>query len=143
MKEHPEHIVFFDGVCNFCNASVQFIARRNPKRHIFFSHIESSFAENFLEDAPDSIRDSDSIIFYQYGQWFHKSEAALQIARHLQFPWNLLSIFRILPRSFRDYLYEIIAQNRYRWFGKKAACQLPLPGEKKRLIENFLSGQSL
>lgn len=143
MNRYPSHIVFFDGICNFCNASVQFIAKRNKKQNIYFTHLDSPFSRELLQQAPAHIKGSDSIIFFQDGQWYHKPEAALKIARHLTYPWRLAGIFKILPLRFRDMIYDLIAKNRYSWFGQKTSCNIPDPGQKNRLIENFFEGQML
>ncbi|MFW6020373.1 MAG: thiol-disulfide oxidoreductase DCC family protein [Bacteroidales bacterium] len=138
MGNLPEHIVIFDGVCNFCNASVNFILKQNKKKNLYFSDLQSPIIQDLLKKAPEDIRNSDSILFYSKGKWYNKSAAVLQIAKHLRFPYNKAVIFQFIPEKLRDAIYNLIARNRYQWFGKKTSCKIPTKEEKKRMLENFL-----
>lgn len=137
MQKEPTHIVFFDGVCNFCNALVNFILKHNKKRNLYFSHLESPQAQKLLQQAPEHIRKSDSIIFLENGLWYYKSTAALKIAAHLKQPWKSIHLLIFVPRIMRDATYNLIARNRYQWFGKKHQCRIPSSEEKKQFSENF------
>ncbi|MFO8066884.1 MAG: DCC1-like thiol-disulfide oxidoreductase family protein [Bacteroidales bacterium] len=138
MAKQPKHIVFFDSVCNLCHGSVKLIVKNNNKKDIYFTGMFSTTANRLLPLAPQSVRQSDSIIFYTNGRWFHKSTAALKIAQHLRFPWNAFSILLILPAGLRDSLYDWIARNRYQWFGTKQSCKIPAPGHQKHFSSNYL-----
>ena len=138
MNQSLNHIVIFDGVCNFCNASVWFILKRNKKENIYFTDLQSPIANKLLEEAPENVKSADSIIFYQNQQWYIKSDAAIEISRHLTFPWKTGIIFKVIPKFIRDAVYDLIARNRYSWFGKKSSCKIPTEKEKKRIRQNFL-----
>ncbi|MGM0613777.1 MAG: thiol-disulfide oxidoreductase DCC family protein [Bacteroidota bacterium] len=138
MTQLPDHIVIFDGVCNFCNASVNFLLKQNKKRDLYFSDLQSPTIQELLKNAPEDIRSSDSIIFYSRGKWYNKSTAVLEIAKHLKFPYNKAVIFQFIPQKLRDAIYNLIARNRYQWFGKKSSCKIPTKAEKRQLLENFL-----
>ena len=118
-------IILFDGVCNLCNYSVQFILKHEKNQDIKFASLQSDFGQQFIEENKLSKTKYDSIILIENNNFYSKSEAALKIAKYLKFPFNLATIFKILPTFFRDYIYDYIANNRYKWFGKKATCFLP------------------
>ncbi|MBM9501315.1 thiol-disulfide oxidoreductase DCC family protein [Leptospira sp. 201903071] len=132
-RETP--IVFFDGVCNLCNGTVLFFLDHNPKKNLRFASLQSEFAERILtkKNLPDVA--PSSVLFLENGILYEKSNAVLKIAAHLSFPWNLASIFRWVPTLLRDIVYDWIAKNRYRWFGKSEACRIPSPELKSRFLE--------
>jgi predicted DCC family thiol-disulfide oxidoreductase YuxK len=126
-------IILFDGVCNFCESSVQFIIKRDPKGHFHFASLQSDVGQKLLKEfnAPEGI---DSIILIENGQTFVKSSAALRISKQLSGFWKLFYSLRIIPVGIRDYMYDIIAKNRYKWFGKKESCMLPSDDIRKRFL---------
>ena len=126
-------IVFFDGVCNLCNAAVRFIIQRDPKAYFRFASLQSEIAAKKL---PPDFREKagDSIVLLEDGKFFWSSTAALRIARRLRAPWPLLYAGILIPRFLRNPIYGWIARNRYRWFGKKDACELPTPELKGRFL---------
>jgi len=127
-SEHP--VILFDGVCNLCNASVQFILR-NDRRELFrFTSLQSETAARLLGGPPES----ESIILIMNGRHYYKSTAALLIAARLRFPWPVFSVFLIVPPFIRNFIYSVIAKNRYRWFGKKPVCMIP----DKRVQHRFI-----
>ena len=127
-----ERIIFFDGVCNLCNGAVQFIIKRDPKAKFKFAPLQSTQAEQILTE---ELRDTlDSIVFYDKGKEYTKSTAALHIAKELSGPWRLFLVFKILPKRFRDWVYDLIAKKRYKWFGKRDSCMLPTPELKNRFL---------
>jgi hypothetical protein len=127
-SEHP--VILFDGVCNLCNASVQFILR-NDRRELFrFTSLQSETAARLLGGPPES----ESIILIMNGHHYYKSTAALLIAARLRFPWPVFSVFLIVPPFIRNFIYSVIAKNRYRWFGKKPVCMIP----DKRVQHRFI-----
>ena len=120
------HVVFFDGVCNLCSESIQFIIK-NDRNNVFkFSSLQSEFAQKTLSNKNiKEISTSRTIILLSNNNTYAKSGAVLRIARLLRFPLNLLYIFIIVPPFIRNAIYEYISNNRYRWFGKKAECWIP------------------
>jgi predicted DCC family thiol-disulfide oxidoreductase YuxK len=124
-------IVLFDGVCNLCNGFVQFVLKRDPRGRFRFASLQSDVARRLL--GPDGPR--ETIVLLEAGKTYVRSAAALRIARGLRFPWPLLVIFAAIPRPIRDRLYDWVARNRYRWFGKREACMLPTPQMRGRFLE--------
>ncbi len=132
IRDHP--IVLFDGVCNFCNASVNFILKRDPKGVFRFAPLQSETAKRLLEKFHLPLDDLDTMVLIENGKAYTRSTAGLRIARHLNAAWPLLYGFIVLPRFFRDTIYRLIARNRYRWFGKRETCMIPLPEWKERFL---------
>ncbi|GET21387.1 thiol-disulfide oxidoreductase DCC family protein [Prolixibacter denitrificans] len=133
-KEGTGPVILFDGVCNLCNASVQFILKYEKSPRYRFAPLQGKFASEVRHQyaLPE---DADSVVLIEKKQVFTASTAALRIAHHLKAPWNWLVIFNILPISFRDGVYHWIARNRYRWFGKKDACEIPSPEIAHRFLD--------
>ena len=128
-----ERIILFDGVCNFCNASVQFIIERDPKAQFHFASLQSDVGQGLLRDHNIPL-DVQSIVLIENGQAFRKSTAALRIARRLSRGWPLLAAFMIIPPFIRNAVYDFIARNRYKWFGKQDSCMLPAPELASRFL---------
>jgi len=126
-------VVLFDGVCNLCNAAVQFILKRDPGGRFRFASLQSQAAEQLLGGAPTV----DSIILWEDGRTYGKSAAALRIARGLRFPWPLLSVFLVVPPAVRNWIYDWIARNRYRWFGRRDACMIPSKEFQIRFLDKI------
>lgn len=129
-----KHIVLFDGVCNLCNSSVQFIIKHDKKELFLFASQQSDAAKELLLQFPSKKNDLDSILYIENGILYHKSTAALKIARLLKFPINCLYICIILPLFIRDSVYNYISKNRYKWFGKKENCMIPTEKDKNKFI---------
>jgi predicted DCC family thiol-disulfide oxidoreductase YuxK len=126
-------IVLFDGVCNFCSDSVNFIIRHDTENRFAFAPLQSGKgielrAKYGIDD------DIDSIVLIEDDRAFTKSTAALRIAKRLGGIWALAYAFIIVPRPVRDYLYELFARYRYRLFGKKDECMLPTPEVRARFL---------
>lgn len=129
-------VVLFDGVCNLCSTSVQFIIQRDPQEHFQFASLQSEKAKTLLKQVGHSGDETlASIVLIEDGKYFEESTAALKIASALTFPWGLLKAFLIFPKFLRDPFYRLVARNRYNWFGKRDTCFLPSPEYKKRFIE--------
>lgn len=124
--DHAQHpIILFDGACNLCTGTVQFVIRRDPN-HIFrFASLQSEFAKEKAVFHNDPIDQLNSFILIENGRLYKRSTAALRVARRLQGGWKLLYAFIILPPFLRDGIYNMISRNRYKWFGRKEACWLP------------------
>ncbi|MBS8263749.1 thiol-disulfide oxidoreductase DCC family protein [Mesobacillus boroniphilus] len=128
---HP--VILFDGVCNFCDASVQFILNRDSKETFYFASLQSEGGQGLLKKY--KVRDDvDSMILIENDKVYYKSSAALRISRHLRGAWKLLYVFMIVPAPIRNIVYDIIARNRYKWFGQKESCMLPPPNVRKRFL---------
>jgi predicted DCC family thiol-disulfide oxidoreductase YuxK len=130
---HPESIVFFDGVCNFCNSTVNWLIARNIRGNLKFSSLQGETAKQLLPEA--LVSDLSSIVYFRNGKFFIKSTAALLIFRDMAWYGFLGLPFFIVPSFLRDALYNWIARNRYHWFGKREACRIPTPEERSRFME--------
>jgi predicted DCC family thiol-disulfide oxidoreductase YuxK len=134
VEDTPPPIVLFDGVCNLCNGSVQFILKRDPQARFRFASLQSEAGKSLMTEHgldPDAL---SSVVVIEDGQAWKESSAALRIARHLPGAWKLLRVFTVIPRPLRDAVYRLIARNRYRWFGRTEACWLPTPELKGRFL---------
>ena len=128
-----ERIVLFDGECNFCNQSVQFIIKRDPKGRFKFASQQSEVGQSFMMkyQIPNGV---DSIVLIEGSKSYLQSSAALRISKSLKGFWKVGFALIIVPNKIRDWAYNLIAKNRYKWFGKLEACQLPSPEIKKRFL---------
>jgi predicted DCC family thiol-disulfide oxidoreductase YuxK len=128
-----ERIILFDGVCNLCNSSVQFIIKRDPKGYFKFASLQSKFGQGILKQYGLD-QDIDSFVLIENNIPYLRSTAALRICKNLIGFWKFLSVFLLVPPSIRDFLYRIIAKNRYKWFGKKDTCMIPTPEMNNRFL---------
>ena len=126
-------IVLFDGVCNVCEFSVQFIMKRDKGDYFRFASLQSEIGEKYLTEFKVD-RTVDSIVFIEEHKVYTHSTAALKIAKHLDGSWKLLYFLIIVPKPIRDTVYKWIAKNRYRFFGKKDVCMLPTPEQRNRFL---------
>lgn len=128
-------IIFFDGICNLCNSSVQFIIKRDTDERFLFASLQSDAAKDILLQYNLENYDLSSIILLENGVIYQKSTAVLKIAKQLTGITKLSYAFIIIPRCIRDGVYTLIAKNRYQWFGKRASCMLPTKELKLRFLE--------
>jgi predicted DCC family thiol-disulfide oxidoreductase YuxK len=129
-------VILFDGVCNLCNSSVNFIIDRDTKNEFRFAALQSEVGQRLLSSMPAaSLKDFDSVVLIEGDRIYKKSTAALRIARSLKGIWSWLYIFILIPRFLRDPIYNLIANNRYRWFGKKDSCRIPTAELRSRFLE--------
>ncbi|WP_159019760.1 thiol-disulfide oxidoreductase DCC family protein [Algibacter sp. L3A6] len=134
----PKHkkLILFDGVCNLCNSSVQYVIKRDKKEHFLFTALQSETGKQILDQYKIDTTKIDSILLYTPEKGIdYKSTAALKIAVSLSFPENLMAIFFIVPTFIRNWVYDFIAKNRYKWYGKKESCMIPTPELKNRFLE--------
>ncbi|MGJ7913274.1 thiol-disulfide oxidoreductase DCC family protein [Neobacillus sp. LXY-1] len=129
-----KQIILFDGVCNLCNSSVQFIIKRDPKGHFQFASIQGKMGQNLLKKYHVNT-DINSFILIDHDKVFFKSNAALRVCRNLAGYWKWLAIFFIIPSTIRNGIYDFIANNRYKWFGKKESCMIPSQKWKNRFLD--------
>ena len=128
-------IILFDGVCNFCNSSINFIIDHDPDKRFKFAPLQSDIGQEILHTFNKNTKDFDSVILLKNNTLYQKSEAALEITKHLSGFWKYLAVFRILPTSFLNFFYDIVAKNRYRIFGKSDSCRMPTPELRERFLE--------
>ena len=137
-RDHPieKPIILYDGVCNLCSWSVRFIIKRDKENQFLFASLQSEFAQANL---PNTLLSNSevrrSIVLKEEDKIKTKSSAVLTISKHLSGLWPLLYVFMMVPKIIRDWIYDIIAENRYRWFGKKDQCMIPSPELKSRFID--------
>jgi len=127
-------IVLFDGVCNLCNGWVQLIIRNDKKDVFRFAPLQSDAAAGILSEAKYSSVPAESVILIEGGNYYFRSSAALRIFSHLNGMWKLMIVFYIVPVFIRDAVYDFIARNRYRWFGKRNTCMVPDEKQKSKFI---------
>ena len=129
-------ILLFDGVCNLCNFFVNFIINHDHKRTIKFSSLQSDVGREALTKNhlnPDYL---ESLVLLKNDKTYIKSRAALEVLRSLGIPWRFFYIFIIFPRPFTDWVYNWVAKNRYRWFGKREVCRMPTPDLESRFLRS-------
>ncbi len=131
--EHP--IVLFDGVCNLCATSVQFIIRNDPKQHFRFASQQSDIGRELFAKYNINSTTTNSLILIEKGKIYQKSTGALRIAKQLSYGWSLMYFFIIVPAFISNLIYDYIASNRYKWFGKKEACWVPTPALKNLFLD--------
>jgi predicted DCC family thiol-disulfide oxidoreductase YuxK len=138
MSEDSTHpVLLYDGVCGFCNKSVQTIIAHDKKGALKFAPLQSQFGQQVV--ARHNLKNIDSVVFVERStgaeRVFIRSNAALQVASYLGGLWKLLLLFYILPRPLRDFAYELFAKYRYRLFGKYDSCMLPSPEIRSRFLD--------
>lgn len=127
-------IILFDGVCNFCNFWVNFIIDRDKKDNFRFTALQSDSGQKLLSKFNLNKTDFDTFILINGESYYTKSTAALKIAEHLSGPIKVARVFIFLPRFLRDFFYDIIAKNRYKFFGKKDVCRIPTKEELMKFL---------
>jgi predicted DCC family thiol-disulfide oxidoreductase YuxK len=126
--------VLFDGVCNLCNSSVQFLIRKDRQARLRFASLQSEFGQAVLQKFNLPQNNFNSFVLLEGEKIYLRSSAALRITRYLGGFWRVFQIFWIVPPFVRDAIYDFIAKNRYKWFGKKPECMLPSPELKERFL---------
>jgi len=127
-------VLLFDGVCNLCNASVQWVLLHDRKGIFQFAALQSETGQNLLRKWGRPTHDFDSVVLVDGDRLLLHSDAPLEIVRRIGGAWQLLYVFKIIPRPLRDAVYRWVARNRYRWFGRQAECMLPRKEWKERFI---------
>jgi len=118
-------VLLFDGYCNLCSSSVVFIIKRKKGDTFRFASLQSDFADKLLQEVSYKDDTPDSIVLVENDKTYFRSAAALKIAKKLKWPWPLLYAFIIIPPFIRDWIYDVIAKRRYKWFGRKEQCFIP------------------
>jgi predicted DCC family thiol-disulfide oxidoreductase YuxK len=127
-------IILFDGVCNFCNSSVNFIMDRDSSNYFKFGALQSDEGQVLLKKHNQRIESFDTLILIEGDTLYTRSTAALRISKKLSGLWPAFYIFIIIPKFLRDPIYNLIAKNRYKMFGKKDTCRLPTPQERAKFL---------
>lgn len=128
-------ILIFDGVCNVCSSTVQFVLKYDRAGVIFFAPVQSNLGRKLAEAHGVNPDDADTFLLVEGEIAFVRSDAALEIAKFLGF-WRWLRVFRIVPRRWRDGAYDLLAKNRYKWFGKRNCCYVPTSEEQARFVDS-------
>lgn len=126
-------VILFDGVCNLCSGSVQFILKRDKEKKFRFAPLQSAYGQSLLQQFQLPADHFHSFLLYQDGKLFQRSAAALKVVEQLR-GWKWVKLFWIIPVFLRDAVYNFIAKNRYRWFGKKETCWVPDPEWQTRFL---------
>ena len=132
MNNQP--IILFDGVCNFCNAAVNFVIKKDKNKHIKFAPLQSDAGIQLIKQYGLPANVMGSFLFIENGKMYNKSTAAFKVCRHLKGLWPLCYGFMIVPAFIRNAVYDWIAKNRYEWFGKRQACMIPTPEVRARFL---------
>ena len=127
-------IIFYDGVCNMCNSFVNTIISLDKKNQLFFSPLNGKIAKKLLKEHSEKIKNIDSVIFYSHSKISVKSKAVIDIINSLGSLYKTISILNIIPPLLLDYIYDLVAKNRYSWFGKKSTCPIP----DKKITSQFI-----
>lgn len=133
--ETARPILLFDGVCNLCNGFVQWVVRRDPEAVFRFASLQSDVGQHLLSRAGLPARELSTVVLYQDGEFYTHSDVPLLVALRLGGPWSLLYVLRIVPKPLRDAVYNWVARNRYRWFGKRESCMVPTPELRSRFLD--------
>ncbi len=138
MMDIPKNkkIILFDGICNLCNDVVLKVIKYDKKNIFLFSSLQSKIGKEITDHLGIEISKIDSIILYEPGVSYDiKSTAALKIIQDFKGIWSLTYILFLLPEGFRNLIYDYIAKNRYKWFGKKEKCMIPTPELKEKFLD--------
>lgn len=129
-------ILLFDGVCNLCNGFVQFVIKRDPEGIFRFASLQSEIGQTLLAQAQMPTKEISTVVLYEGGKFYTHSDVGLRVFRKMGGAWSLLYGLMIIPKFIRDGIYNWIARNRYRWFGKRESCMIPTPELKSRFLDN-------
>lgn len=129
-----DNVVIFDGVCNLCAHSVRFVLDHESDHALRFTPLQSAVGGKLMRDLGLDPEDAKTFVLMADGKAYVKSDAAIRVARHFRGAWKLLGALRIIPRPIRDWAYDIVARNRYRWFGRFDTCMVPTPELRARFI---------
>lgn len=135
MTERPA-LVIFDGVCNFCVGSVNFVLRHEAGDRLQFTPLQSGTGSRMVRDLGFDPADAKTFVLVDDGRAYVRSAAAIRVARYLRWPWRALAAIWIVPRPVRDWAYNVVASNRYRWFGRMDACMVPTPEIRRRFVQD-------
>lgn len=127
-------IVYFDGICYLCNSLVDFLIKIDKRKKLKFSPLQSDFAQKELKNSTIDLSEVDSIIVQKGNKIYIKSDALIEVIKQLSWYWRIFLIIKIFPQKFADKIYDYIAKNRLKWFGRKNECMIPTEEVKSRFI---------
>jgi predicted DCC family thiol-disulfide oxidoreductase YuxK len=128
-------VLFFDGVCNLCSGAVQFVVDHDPQGRIRFASLQSDVGRAVLERLDLPRDDLETVVLVEGNRAYTKSAAAIRVCELLGGVYRLASVGWIVPRGVRDRLYDVVAEHRYQWFGRKDQCMVPTPELRSRFVE--------
>ncbi len=128
-------VLLFDGVCNLCNGLVQWVIERDPEGEFRFAALQSDAGQTLLERHDLPTDDYDTFVMVAGDEYYTKSTAALRVLKGLGLPYSLLYPFVVVPRVVRDRVYDLVAEHRYGWFGRRDSCMRPTPERESRFLE--------
>lgn len=131
-----KQLILFDGVCNLCNSSVLYVIKRDKENKFLFAPLQSNVGKSITDQFKIDTNKIDSILLYNpvNEKVYSKSTAALHVAKQLNLPTSLMTVFFIVPPFIRNWVYDYVAKNRYKWYGKKEACMIPTPELKAKFL---------
>jgi len=135
VTQFPDNLVLFDGVCNLCTASVQFIIRHDRAGIFYFAPLQSAIGRAICQSRGLDPATVETFMLISGGIMLVRSDAAIEVVSRFGGAWKFVTILRLIPRVARDWIYSTIARNRYRWFGRTEACMIPTPEIKERFLE--------
>lgn len=138
MTLHPadyRHVIVFDGECPLCTCAVRFVLRHERDRVIRFAPAQSARGRALFAEIGMGPESPATIVFIKDGRAHRRSDAVLEVAVHLRWPWRILRLLGVIPRPLRDWTYDFIARHRYRWFGRRDSCMVPGPELKSRFLD--------
>ena len=135
MNSINKPVILFDGICIFCNFWVNFAIKHDPKKKLKFAPFQSNAGQLLLSQHNIAIESINAVILIENGKVFTQSSAAFRVCKYLSGIWKIFYGLLIIPKFLRDFFYNIIARNRYRWFGKKETCMVPTPELKERFLD--------
>lgn len=130
-----DNVVLYDGVCRLCTGSVAFVLRHEENQALRFATLQSAAGMRLMQEFGIDPTQMKTFVVIADGRAYVRSDAAIRVAHFLRGAWKLLGVVRIVPRSIRDYAYDVVARNRYRWFGRHDACIVPTPELRRRFID--------
>lgn len=128
-------VILFDGVCNYCNSMVNFVIRQDSEKKFRFATLQSDGGQKLLEEFELPKQDFNSFVFIQNNKAYLQSTAALKVMNLLPWYWKWTQAFWIIPKFLRDAVYDFVAKNRYKWFGRKEVCMIPTPEVRHRFLD--------
>lgn len=134
VRHIPHNLVLFDGVCNLCTASVRFIIRHDRAAIFYFAPLQSEIGKKICQSQGLDPADVQTFVLISGGTMLVRSDAAIEVASRFGGVWRFLTVLRLIPRVARDWIYSMVARNRYRWFGRTDACMIPTPEIKERFL---------
>lgn len=132
-----KRLILFDGVCNLCNSSVLYVIKRDTKNKFLYAPLQSKIGETIINAFSIDTTEIDSILLFNPETYkiYSKSAAALHVVKSLNFPTNIMAVFFIIPAFIRNWFYDYIAKNRYKWYGKRDTCMIPTPELKAKFLD--------